>query len=54
MRRDAHVTKPINLDDFDRVVIEIRNLYGHVAALPHRSPDEPATADPPCHSAGNG
>jgi len=40
---NAYVTKPIDLDDFDRVVIEIRNFYGHTAALPRRTSDEPTT-----------
>ncbi|GAA4263817.1 response regulator [Dactylosporangium darangshiense] len=40
---NAYVTKPINLDDYDRVVAEIRNFYGHTAVLPRRTSDEPAT-----------
>jgi two-component system response regulator len=38
---NAYVTKPINLDDYDRVVLQIRNFYGHTAALPGRSPHGP-------------
>ena len=34
---NAYVTKPVNLDDFDRVVAEIRDFYGHTVALPGRS-----------------
>jgi CheY-like chemotaxis protein len=34
---NAYVTKPVDLDDFDRVVTEIRNFYGHTVALPGRS-----------------
>lgn len=37
---NAYVTKPINLDDYERVVVEIRNFYGHTAALPRRDSDE--------------
>jgi len=40
---NAYVTKPINLDEFDRIVIEIRNFYGHTAILPGRSSDAPST-----------
>jgi CheY-like chemotaxis protein len=40
---NAYVTKPIDLDDFDRVVIMIRNFYGHTAALPRRTSDEAST-----------
>ena len=35
----AYVTKPIDLDDFDRVLAEIRNFYGHTVTLPHRASD---------------
>jgi CheY-like chemotaxis protein len=38
---NAYVTEPINLDDYERVVIEIRNFYGHTAALPRRASDQP-------------
>ncbi|GIF47456.1 response regulator receiver domain-containing protein [Asanoa ferruginea] len=34
---NAYVTKPIDLDDFDRIVAEIRHFYGHVALLPRRT-----------------
>ncbi len=40
---NAYITKPIDLDDYERVVVEIRNFYGHTAALPRRVPDEPAS-----------
>lgn len=40
---NAYVTKPIDLDDFDRVVMEIRNFYGHTAALPRRTSDDATT-----------
>jgi len=40
---NAYVTKPINLDEFDRIVIEIRNFYGHIAILPGRSSDASST-----------
>jgi two-component system response regulator len=36
---NAYVTKPIDLDEFNRIVIEIRNFYGHTAALPGRASD---------------
>ncbi|MEU4422970.1 hypothetical protein AB0F81_20280 [Actinoplanes sp. NPDC024001] len=35
---NAYVTKPIGLDDFDRVVAAIRNFYGHTVTLPRRAP----------------
>ncbi len=41
---NAYVTKPINLDDYDRVVMQIRNFYGHTAALPSRLPEGPVSA----------
>jgi CheY-like chemotaxis protein len=34
---NAYVTKPINLDDYERVVSEIRNFFGHTVALPRRT-----------------
>jgi two-component system response regulator len=34
---NAYVTKPINLDDYERVVSEIRNFFGHTVALPRRA-----------------
>ncbi|MET7420707.1 response regulator [Dactylosporangium sp. NPDC005555] len=40
---NAYVTKPIDLDEYDRVVVKIRNFYGHTAALPRRTSDEPTT-----------
>ncbi|WP_433221750.1 response regulator [Dactylosporangium sp. CS-047395] len=40
---NAYVTKPINLDDYDRVIITIRNFYGHTVALPRRTPDDQTT-----------
>ena len=36
---NAYVTKPVDLDDFDRVVSEIRNFYGRTVALPGRGAD---------------
>jgi len=39
---NAYVTKPIDLDDFDRVVAEIRNFFGHTASLPNRESDAPS------------
>jgi hypothetical protein len=36
---NAFVTKPINLDDYERVVIAIRNFFGHTAVLPTRPSD---------------
>ena len=38
-RANAYVTKPTNLDDFDHVLSEIRNFYGHVVSLPRRGSD---------------
>jgi two-component system response regulator len=40
---NAYVTKPINLDDYERVVIEIRNFFGHTVSLPSRTPDQRST-----------
>lgn len=40
---NAYVTRPVNLDEYERVVIELRNLYGHMVALPRRTPDNPVT-----------
>lgn len=40
---NAYVTKPINLDEYERVVTEIRNFYGHTASLPRRSSDDERT-----------
>ncbi|GAA1558248.1 response regulator [Dactylosporangium maewongense] len=36
---NAFVTKPIDLDQFERVVAEIRNFYGHTVTLPSRVSD---------------
>ena len=33
---NAYVTKPIDLNEFDRVVAEIRNFYGTTVRLPRR------------------
>ena len=33
---NAYVTKPIDLDEFDRAVAQIRNFYGHTVILPRR------------------
>jgi two-component system response regulator len=52
---NAYVTKPMDLLDFERVVAEIRNFYGHTVTLPLRlsdatrhdgSTEHPADADP--------
>ncbi|MEV4516299.1 response regulator [Dactylosporangium sp. NPDC049525] len=40
---NAYVTKPLNLDDYERVISEIRNFYGHIVALPGRTSDDEAT-----------
>ena len=40
---NAYVTKPINIDDYERIVMEIRNFFGHTVALPRRAPDERST-----------
>lgn len=40
---NAYITKPINLDDYERVVIEIRNFFGHTASLPRRESDAQST-----------
>jgi CheY-like chemotaxis protein len=37
---NAYVTKPIDLDDYDRVVVAIRNFFGHIALLPGRASDQ--------------
>ena len=37
---NAYVTKPMDLDDYDRVVAAIRNFYGHTVALPRRISDD--------------
>ncbi|MEV4418201.1 response regulator [Catellatospora sp. NPDC049609] len=42
-KANAYVTKPINLDEYESVVMEIRNFFGHTARLPRRAGDEPAT-----------
>ncbi|GAA4949319.1 response regulator [Actinoplanes utahensis] len=38
---NAYVTKPLDLDDFERVVAEIRNFYGSTVRLPRRAADHP-------------
>ena len=43
---NAYVTKPLNLDDYERVVMQIRNFYGHTAVLPRR----PSVAEDPDRS----
>ncbi|GIF26958.1 two-component system response regulator [Actinoplanes tereljensis] len=42
-RANAYVTKPLNLDDYDRVLVAIRNFFGHTAALPRRASDQEST-----------
>ena len=37
---NAYVTKPADLDEYDRAVVTIRNFYGHTAALPRRTSDQ--------------
>jgi CheY-like chemotaxis protein len=39
---NAYVTKPSDMDEYDRVVIGIRNFFGHTVVLPHRPSDRPA------------
>jgi CheY-like chemotaxis protein len=36
---NAYVTKPLDLDDYDRVIGEIRTFYGETVARPRRSPE---------------
>ncbi|GAA3227692.1 response regulator [Dactylosporangium siamense] len=36
---NAYVTKPIDLDQFEYVVAEIRNFFGHTVTLPSRASD---------------
>jgi CheY-like chemotaxis protein len=43
-RANAYVTKPIDLDDYDRAVVKIRNFYGHTAVLPRRTSDDASTS----------
>ena len=38
---NAFVTKPINLDDYERVIREIRNFFGNTVVLPRRPADDP-------------
>ena len=40
---NAYETKPINLDDYERVIAEIRNFYGGTVVLPRRPSDDPAS-----------
>jgi CheY-like chemotaxis protein len=42
-RANAYVSKPLDLDDFERVVTAIRNFYGHTVTLPRRPSDDPQT-----------
>jgi CheY-like chemotaxis protein len=37
-RANAYVTKPLNLDDFESVVIRINRFYGETAILPPVAP----------------
>jgi CheY-like chemotaxis protein len=39
---NAYVTKPIDLDAYERVVTEIRSFFGHTASLPRHVSDEAA------------
>ncbi|MEV8510197.1 response regulator [Actinoplanes sp. NPDC051475] len=47
---NAYITKPIDLDQFDRVVAQIRSFYGHTVTLPPRPGDanrnDGSTGDP--------
>jgi CheY-like chemotaxis protein len=38
---NAYVTKPINLDDYERVINAIHNFYGRIVTLPRRPADDP-------------
>jgi two-component system response regulator len=38
---NAYVTKPINLDDYERVIIEIHNFFGRTVALPSQVAGDP-------------
>lgn len=40
---NAYVTKPMNFADYERIIVEIRNFFGHTASLPRRTSDEAAT-----------
>jgi CheY-like chemotaxis protein len=40
---NAYVTKPIDLDDFERAIAEIRGFWGRTVTLPH----DPPTGKPP-------
>ncbi|GAB3835040.1 response regulator [Dactylosporangium cerinum] len=42
-RANAYVSKPLDLDDFERVIMAIRNFYGHTVTLPSRPSDDPVT-----------
>ena len=37
---NAYVTKPIELDEFERVLSEIREFWGHTATLPKTGPNQ--------------
>ncbi len=39
---NAYVTKPLDLDAYERVVTEIRSFFGHTASLPRHVSDESA------------
>jgi CheY-like chemotaxis protein len=39
---NAFVTKPINLDDYERVIREIHNFFGGTAVLPSQASDGPS------------
>ncbi|BCB74499.1 response regulator [Phytohabitans flavus] len=38
---NAYVTKPIDLDEFEEVLADIRTFYGHTVRLPRRQPAPP-------------
>ncbi|HEX8343332.1 MAG TPA: response regulator [Actinoplanes sp.] len=47
---NAYITKPIDLDEYDRVVAQISNFYGRTVTLPRRACDatghDGSTGDP--------
>lgn len=47
---NAYVTKPIDLDEFDRAIAAIRDFFGHTVKLPRRASDatrhDGSTEDP--------
>jgi CheY-like chemotaxis protein len=39
---NAYVTKPLDLDEFERALAQIRSFFGRTATLPRRIPDSSA------------